>query len=336
MSVATVHYYGSVTYDEPELEGPLAVNPNAEMDRPDWRWVLAGQLRQSYSDGVSLADDRRWQPCRTVDMLVAERVLPFLYQYNRITSYDQGKRLEGENPGLYWAVKVFETDPLLRYRLEAMFLGKATNAEIATAIRTPENYVWWYEKMFFDARSHLDDLPWLDSKVFAVALRECPHHLYRQGILWKIIAYVFGWEQFVNNSSYFTPTNGAVNDVVHRLINDRNYENALIVAMTRPINRFSYNSIMEENLRKEEIALRRAAMEREGDISDEQKTFAAFIAPVIAEYSKVTGREDMHTVPEIPAGLETIFIDREHERVLLAETQKKAEEEGVFSDGDYY
>lgn len=337
MTAMHAYYSGSPTvlFEEPRLPKRLTANPDAEFDRPDWRWRTAEYLRKEYANGIALVDMDTWRPHRRMDPLVAGRLLPFLSQYNDGNISSAAKdHLTSQYPGMYWAVKVFECDIVTRYYLEAMFLGGAEPYQIAAEIHTDENYVWHYEKMFFDIRQHLNNQVWIESKVGMPAVLTCPSEYYRQGIMWKAIATIGGWEIFARNSSMWNPADARIMNRIRDLIHDKNVENALIVEVVRRINRYSEGQIKEENLRQRELDLKQRQIdEAEGKSSNPLEEIAAMILDHMGRsIEKPPATElELEAVQNDPDQLD--FKQRDHEIIERAREENRAPRSEELTDG---
>jgi hypothetical protein len=69
-----------------------------------------------------------------------------------------------DNPGLYYAYLIYDniqTDPEVRFMLEARLLSGQPFTEIADALKTLPKTIAWYEKLFFNIRPFLVHHDWI-------------------------------------------------------------------------------------------------------------------------------------------------------------------------------
>jgi hypothetical protein len=320
-----LYYAGTPTVmlEEPVLPDRLTANPDAEFDRPDWRWLSAEFLRQERAGGLALVDaEQRWIN-RRLDPLVSTRLLPFLAAYNSDLGPDAKEALMDSYPGIYWAVKTHESDIITRYFIEAFLMGGADHKNVAVELGTDPNYVWHYEKMFFDIADKRDNARWMEAKVVVPAILTCPTNYHRQGILWKVIALSYGWEVFSRNAGMYRAMDPQILHQLRELIHSKNNESALIVELTRRITRFTEGRIKEENLRQRELDLKQRQMD--DDVGVGEGALETVVVPMVRAMSAAIGRP-----PAIELSLEEVKDDpdlinfKRLDQEIVEETRKKS------------
>jgi hypothetical protein len=328
-------YYAGVPtalMQEPRLPEILPANPDAELDRPDWRWVTAEGYRKEYSNGTSLVESEEWRPSRRMDVLVSSKILPFLQRFNHLDGMEQRDELISESPGMFWAAQTYHHDPVTRYLLEAFLVGGAPDIEISKETGVPENYIWWFRQMFFDLGDHRDNRSWMESKVLVPSLMYCEPAFYHQGILWKVIAWMFGWEVFCRNNSMYTLMDNNVMSFLKSLIYAKNDESALIVELTRQINRSTQTRIKEENLKQRELDIQLKRLD--GDI-DTRNTFEEYAPPIIKAMALSVGKAQVEALlPEMvqndPDRLNR--MQRDHDIIEQSRAKERKQRSEELSD----
>lgn len=330
-------YYAGVStalLDEPYLPSRLEHNPDAEYDRPDWRWLSAEFVRGERSDGVPVPGaDNQWVD-RKLDPIVSARILPFMAKWSELLGIEGRKMLMETFPGIFWARSVFYNEPILRYTVEALLLGGASPGEAAEAMKTSPNYIWYYEKLFFDVRDNLHNEKWIEAKVIIPAILQCPTQYQRQGIMWKLIALLFGWQAFSENITSWRRLDPRIVIKMRELIHDKNNENALIVEMVRRINRFTEGRIKEENLRQAELDVKIMQIEKSSEAP--KGSLEDLVSPIIQALSDAVERPPvLELSPEEVAGDPdlALFKQLDHEAIEKSRRENKAPREEELSDG---
>lgn len=315
--IAALHYRRPAPPPEPRL-AVMTAEPDIECDVPDWRYLLAHRLASDRAERVRAGIQPDPLP-RTLDPLVGGAIVPFLTARNEAKTVSDRNGLVERWPGLVWAMGVFESAPMTRYRLEAMFVGGATTEDVAAELRTEPNFVWWYERMFFDLTGHEGDVKWLQDNVFVRALRQGQVDA-RYNIVWKIVAGVFGWQTFVaGNDSAIQPLTGEVTNWITAMVRGRAAEDALLVQVTRVINRYNAPVVVEEHHRAEDVALRRLAAAGDDAVDDSTAALSGLVRPILEALS--VRRASMLDVPKLEGPLATVFADRDRE---IAERRRVA------------
>jgi hypothetical protein len=307
---------------DPGPEPPLRVlgsNPDVELDVPDWRYRLAGRLAADRQASVRAGVAPAPLP-RSLDPLLVKDILPFLAAREEARTVADRDRLVRERPGLVWAMGVFEHARMTRYRLEAMFLGGASAADAAGVLGVEPNFVWWYERLFFDVRGHEGDARWLRDNVFVPALAAGGRDA-RYNVVWKIVAGLFGWKTFVaGNDDAVQPLLPGVAAGITDMVRLRTAEDACLAQVTRVINRYNCLEVVEEHHRAAEVELRRLAAVADDRIADRGEVLAALVRPILSALSVKRASAADVPVPEGP--LAGIFDRRDREN---AERRRRVE-----------
>lgn len=317
----------------PALSAEPTHNADPLYDTPDWRYKVAGMLakdeRIEVVDGK--AADKRYS--RYLDQLIANSILPFMERYRKIKTLADRDRLS-QDPrfeGLFWAMQTFEdVMPILRYRLEAMFVGGASIQDAANYLGLEENYIWWYAKMFFDVHGRLHNKRWVMDRILLSALKSGGHDG-KYNLTWKLLSGLGGWEFFVNGNdgvlSPLTPEGAArINDVVRY----KAAEDACLTQLTRVINRFNAVSVLEEHHRAEELDIKKKQAALEGVEDDKQKAMVLMINNTVQALS--IRRADERDVPQLTGALATLFEDRTRENAERARIAEATEVKQDLSD----
>jgi hypothetical protein len=309
---------------EPELAVPKS-NPDIEYDAPDWRYRLAGQLAAEQAAQIESGVEPDPLP-RTLDPLLGREVIPFMRARHEVKTARQRAELTDRYPGLTWAVGVNESARMTRYRLEALFVGGAGVDDAANALNTERNFVWWYERLFFDLREHANDPNWIQDHVFVPALRQGTLDA-RYNLVWKLVAGLYGWRVFLDgNDGVIQPLTTQVVTGITEMVRNRAAEDAFMAQITRVINRYNNLAVVEEHHRAEDVEIRKLGAMDEDRMDDSAAALAALAQPIIAALS--VKRASARDVPQLEGPMAGVFERRdreiaERERVIAARTIEK-------------
>jgi hypothetical protein len=131
---------------------------------PDWRFVRV----------LSLCD-RHESPgrCTRRDDIYIKQMRNFLLRWRNRDNNDEREELLWENPGLYYAWKIYENreiQPATYNIIEARLLARQTPEEIAATFGTIKETIEWYEALFFNVSDKLDHRDWVTTQVLLPAV----------------------------------------------------------------------------------------------------------------------------------------------------------------------
>lgn len=318
---------------EPPLSEERQHNADPIYDEPDWRYRLAGMLardeRLAVKNGVTV--ERRHS--RYLDTLLAKTILPFFERYRSLKTLEDRSRLSNDPKfeGLFWAMQTYEDAlPIMRYKLEAAFVGGATPAQIAGAYGLEENYVWWYAKTFFDVHGRLQNKPWVVDKVLLAAIKAGTHNA-KYNLLWKLIAGLAGWQYFVNaNDHVLKPLTPDAATRITETVRFKAVEDACIAQLTRAINRFNAVSILEEHHRAEELDIRKRQADVDGLGDDSKQAVVSIVNNVVGALE--LRRADHTDIPTLEGPLASIYSMRDEMNAERARIAKAKDTRPVLAD----
>jgi len=260
--------------------------------RPAWRWERAELAYQQLGGNTS-----RYPTRRTDDPLFIQFVLPFCELHTKaINNYEKLLELKHEHPGMVWAKDVVRDrkDNLKRWMIEASLCAGLSAAEIAEEQDVPEDHIFWYEKMFFDIRSIIDNPTLMMTGVFAPALT---NQARVEDFLWKSVAWkhglgMEGLRELVDPTEGFTDQ---TTNMLKRIIEKKMATDTVLALQTRQVNSFNNNLIIDQFQRAVEA-------QKDGDVGNtssklegtmgvfiEHMTDAMHVAPLTIDFNGVEG-----------------------------------------------
>lgn len=133
--------------------------------RPEWRWERVLKLL-----------DQQPTPARVGrrDDIYVRGAKSFLAQWRHTHDEAALYQLLLENPGMYYAYQIYDKannlEPETAFMIEAMVLANETVEKTAKSALTCEEAVNWYEAIFFDVRSKLENYAWVVKHVLLPAV----------------------------------------------------------------------------------------------------------------------------------------------------------------------
>jgi len=211
----------------------------SERSTPDWRWKYVDKYHRLKSPIPRT---------RKSDPLIVNSIYPFMVDYN--DKKDSAKGLEevkAEYPELTWAVETFDNNDSssIRWFIEAYICADMSAHAIANIMFIPAEYIWWYEKTFFDVREILDNPERMETEIF---IKKSYAEDKIVDFLWKAIAWKHGLgvEGLRCISRTLGDSSPEVVGAIRNIIEKKLATDTVMALRGRKINTFNENLVIDQ------------------------------------------------------------------------------------------
>lgn len=220
--------------------------------KPSWRWLRAGGIISGEQPGATARRDGE-DGYAWIRRCVAFRRAEAICRNNETSRM----QLAFEDPAMFWATWLYETEHPARWIIEARVMARQTPREIAFFSGCGVEIIEAFEAVFFDIRALLDRQDYVNTVIFGDSVhRGVTEREY--DILWKMFAYACGphaLNALVNKlvvNNWISRADGVPNSLQETAVNIMK-KKAAISALTVPITSATQLHLLEAFVKYVEV-----------------------------------------------------------------------------------
>jgi len=304
---------------------------------PSWRWDRAKRIVAQYpKDDLGNNGIHKFRHSRSEDYNLINGVLPFCEEHtyrDKRNDFCSMLMLEEEFPPQMWALETYRNSEINinRWIVEALICADLPGPVIAKKLIVPNDFIWWYEKMFFDVRAYLDSPEVMWTIILGSGLKAIRSEDY----LWKSV----GWKHGLGPESLLeliSPASAVSNDtagMIHGLIQKKMITQTADAVHSRKVNQYNENFVIDQYHKSVELATQVEGGEGSNEGSSEAGllAFVKHLSDGIGLASYETEFKGAETT-SIDAPSSNIFDKRRKENAEAVESQGRSIEDRLTNE----